>query len=120
MELQGRRAGHLEVRHPVPCLRCPGEASDQLAVAPGRSGIALVGRVLRFVLMTNGCAMLRYQLFPRSVGLNPELHGVIACFEAVYDAIRSPENTLNSDGVLQRLKPHLEAIGFKIEAGKAK
>jgi hypothetical protein len=64
--------------------------------------------------------MLRYQLFPRSVGLTPELHGVIACFEAVYDAIRSPENTLNSDGVLQRLKSHLEAIGFKIEAGKAK
>jgi hypothetical protein len=64
--------------------------------------------------------MLRYQLFPRSVGLTQELQNVILCFEAVYEEIKSPENTLNSDIVLQRLKPHLELLGFTIEAGKSK
>lgn len=64
--------------------------------------------------------MIRYQLFPRSVGLTAELRTVIACFEAVYDKIKSPENTLNSDGVLHHLRPHLEQVGFTIETGKSK
>jgi len=64
--------------------------------------------------------MLRYQLFPRSVGLTNELRTIIQCFETVYDDIKSPDWTLTSDGVLQRLKPHLELLGFTIEAGKAK
>ena len=64
--------------------------------------------------------MLRYQLFPRSVGLSDELRRVIECFELIYDQIRSPENLLNSDGVLQILRPHLEVLGFRIEAGKSR
>ena len=64
--------------------------------------------------------VLRYQLFPRSVGLTDELRGIISCFEAVYDKIKSPENKLNSDGVLEHVRPHLEAIGFSIETGKSK
>jgi hypothetical protein len=64
--------------------------------------------------------MLRYQLFPRSVGITEGLQSVIQCFEAVHDDIKSPENTLNSDGVLKLLKPHLELLGFTIETGKAK
>jgi hypothetical protein len=64
--------------------------------------------------------MLRYQLFPRSVGISEELRTVIACFEAVYDKIDSSENTLNSDGVLHHLRPHLEQVGFTIERGKSK
>jgi hypothetical protein len=67
-----------------------------------------------------GEKMLRYQLFPRSVGLTDELRSVIDCFERVYDQIKSPENTLNSDGVLQHLRPHLEEIGFAVEVGKSK
>ncbi len=64
--------------------------------------------------------MLNYQLFPRSVGLTPQIEQVIACFEAVYDDIRSPENTLKSDAVLNLLRPDLENIGFTIETGKAR
>ena len=64
--------------------------------------------------------LLRYQLFPRSVGLTDELSQVITCFESVHDQIKSPEKTLNSDGVLQFLRPYLEQIGFRIETGKSK
>jgi hypothetical protein len=38
----------------------------------------------------------------------------------VYDEIKSPERSLNSDGVLAHLRPHLEEIGFKVESGKTK
>jgi hypothetical protein len=64
--------------------------------------------------------MLRYQLFPRSVGLTEQLRQVIQCFEISYDEIKSPENSLNSDGVLAHVRSHLEGIGFKIESGKTK
>lgn len=64
--------------------------------------------------------MLRYQLFPRSVGLTDELDKIIKCFEAVYEQIKSPENTLNSNAVLRHLRQHLETLGFTIEAGKSK
>ena len=64
--------------------------------------------------------MLRYQLFPRSVGLTDELQRVIRCFETVYNLIKSPDNTLNSNGVLQHLRPHLEQLGFRIETGKSR
>ena len=64
--------------------------------------------------------MLRYQLFPRSVGLTDELRRIIACFETVYEEIKSPEKTLNSDGVLRWVRPHLEQLGFTIESEKSK
>lgn len=63
---------------------------------------------------------LRYQLFPRSVGLTPELSLVIEAFEAVHTQIKSPDKTLSSDGVLRLLRPGLELLGFRIEAGKTK
>ncbi len=64
--------------------------------------------------------MLRYQLFPRSVGLTPHLQQVIHSFEIVYDQVKSPDHGLNSDGVLGHLRPHLEEIGFLVETGKSK
>ena len=64
--------------------------------------------------------MFRYQLFPRSVGVTTQLHQVIQCFEVVYEDIRSPEHTLNSDGVLAHLRPHLEELGFLVESGKTR
>ena len=64
--------------------------------------------------------MLKYQLFPRSVGLTKQIEQVIECFELVYDEIKSPENELKSDEVLQILRPRLENIEFTIEKGKAR
>jgi hypothetical protein len=69
---------------------------------------------------SHGASGLRYQLFPRSVGLTVELKSVIDAFEAVHAQIRSPENTLNSDGVLQLVRPGLESLAFRIETGKTK
>ncbi|HUQ69902.1 MAG TPA: hypothetical protein VM165_10285, partial [Planctomycetaceae bacterium] len=65
-------------------------------------------------------AVLKYQLFPRSVGLSDQLKQVIQCFEVVYDEIKSPERLLSSDGVLAHLRPHLEQVGYKVESGKTK
>ena len=64
--------------------------------------------------------MLRYQLFPRSVGITEQIQRVIKCFELVCDEIKSPENELSSDKVLQILRPHLENIEFTVERGKTK
>lgn len=64
--------------------------------------------------------MLKYQLFPRSVGIIEQIQQVIDCFNLVYDQIKSPENELKSDEVLDILRPHLENIEFKVEEGKAR
>lgn len=64
--------------------------------------------------------MIHFQLFPRSGGLTPELHAVVACFSEVHEFIKSPENNLSSNGVLKRLRPGLENLGFRVEAGKTR
>jgi hypothetical protein len=67
-----------------------------------------------------GRSQLRYQLFPRSVGISEELRAVVQCFEAVYDQIGSQNYTLNSDGALRFLRPQFESLGFTVETGKSK
>ena len=64
--------------------------------------------------------MLKYQLFPRSIGITDQIQQVIKCFEEAYNQIKSPENELKSNEVLDILRPHLERIGFTVETGKAK
>ena len=64
--------------------------------------------------------MLKYQLFPRSVGINEQIQHIIECFDRTYDQIRSPESELKSNEVLDILRPHLESIGFTVETGKAR
>ncbi len=64
--------------------------------------------------------MLRYQLFPRSVGITKQIQQVIECFDLTYDEIKSPENQLKSNEVLDILRPHLENIEFTVETGKAR
>lgn len=54
------------------------------------------------------------------MGITEPIQRVIKCFERVYDEIKSPENELNSDKVLQILRPHLENIEFIVEKGKSK
>lgn len=63
---------------------------------------------------------LRFQLFPRSVGITKELEAIVKCFEKVHENIKSSEQNLSSDGVLKILRPHLEAIGCRVETGKSK
>ena len=63
--------------------------------------------------------MLQYQLFPRSFGINAEVEAVIDCFQKNYDAIKSPENNLNSDGVLKVISDDLKNLGFNVEESKA-
>ena len=64
--------------------------------------------------------MLRYQLFPRSVGITEQIQRVIKCFELAYEEIKSPENELKSDEVLHILRPHLQNIDFTVETGKTR
>jgi hypothetical protein len=62
---------------------------------------------------------LKSQLFPRSFGVNTEVEAVIDCFRRNFDAIKSPENNLNSDGVLKIIAADLKALGFSVEESKA-
>lgn len=62
---------------------------------------------------------LVYQLFPRSFGITEEIQAVISCFERNYQQIKSPENNLNSDGVLKVLANDLKVLNFKVEESKA-
>jgi hypothetical protein len=64
--------------------------------------------------------MLQYQLFPRSFGITSEVGEVIKCFQRNYDKIKSPENTLNSDGVLKAISNDLKQLNFMVEQSKAK
>lgn len=64
--------------------------------------------------------MLNYQLFPRSIGITNQIQDVIRCFEKTYNEIRSPENELNSNEVLNILRPYLEEVDFRVETGKSK
>jgi hypothetical protein len=54
------------------------------------------------------------------VGITGQIQQVIECFELTYDQIKSPENELKSNEVLDILRPHLESIEFKVEEGKAR
>jgi len=62
--------------------------------------------------------MLRYQLFPRSFGINETISDVIQCFELHYENIKSPENNLISNGVLQIISNDLKSLNFKVETSK--
>lgn len=63
--------------------------------------------------------MLQYQLFPRSFGTTKEIEDVITCFAIHYEQIKSPENNLNSDGVLKVICDDLKRLDFKVEESKA-
>ncbi|MES2113095.1 MAG: hypothetical protein V4577_30370 [Bacteroidota bacterium] len=64
--------------------------------------------------------MLNYQLFPRSFGITPEVEAVIKCFMINYDKIKSPDNDLNSNGVLKVVADDLKILNFTVETSKAR
>ncbi|KAB2881502.1 hypothetical protein F9K33_00150 [bacterium] len=64
--------------------------------------------------------MIRFQCFPRSQGITQSLKSVIDCFQKEEDKIKSPENNLSSNDVLEIIRPHLEAISYTVESGKSR
>jgi len=63
--------------------------------------------------------MIRYQFFPRSQGITPSIKAVVNCFELESQKIKSPDNNLSSNAVLEQIRPHLEDLNFTVETGKA-
>ncbi len=53
-------------------------------------------------------------------GITESIQQVIQCFERAYEQIKSPENQLKSNEVLDILRHDLEDIQFTVETGKAR
>lgn len=64
--------------------------------------------------------MIRYQFFPRSHGITADVKAVIQCFQKVENEIGSEHLKLNSNDVLEVLRPHLEELEYDVEKGKTK
>ena len=64
--------------------------------------------------------MIKYQFFPRSHGATEGIKAVIDCFKVVDKDISSDNLKLSSNEVLEKLRPHLEAIDYDVETGKSK
>jgi hypothetical protein len=62
--------------------------------------------------------VFRYQLFPRSFGITPQVEQAIKCFENNFHLIDSTEFNYSSNDVLEIVRDDLENIGFKIEKSK--
>ena len=62
--------------------------------------------------------MIKYQFFPRSIGITEPIKAIVDCFVAVDDQITSKTYFLTSDQVLAILRPLLLDAGMLIEAGK--
>lgn len=63
--------------------------------------------------------MIRFQFFPRSRGITPQIKQIIDVFKSVDDKISSDKHELVSNAVLGVLRPHLEEIGYVVERGKS-
>lgn len=61
--------------------------------------------------------MIKYQFFPRSHGLTPEMKAIVDCFMAV-DSERTKGVHLKSNDMLELVRPYLEKIEFRVETGK--
>jgi len=64
--------------------------------------------------------MIKYQFFPRSVGITEQVQKIINCFLAVSDDICSPEHTLSSNDVLLILRAKLLEVPMQVEKGKSR
>lgn len=64
--------------------------------------------------------MIRYQFFPRSIGISDNIQTIIDCFIKVEEQIKSPENKLSSNQVLEILRPHLIQVDMIVEEGRPK
>ena len=62
--------------------------------------------------------MITYQFFPRSIGVTDAIGQVIDCFKSVEKEIDSKSSYLESNEVLSKLRPSLEAIEYKVETSR--
>ena len=62
--------------------------------------------------------MINFQFFPRSNGVTPQIRDIINCFKKV-DENRDENVHLKSNEMLALVRPHLEALHFTVESGKA-
>lgn len=62
--------------------------------------------------------MIKYQFFPRSLGITDEMKAVVNCFDLSKEKISSDKNELASNQVLKILRKSLEELGFSVESGK--
>ena len=62
--------------------------------------------------------MIEWAYYPKSAEASGLARDVVKVFEGVEKGISSPTNTLNSNDVLAKVRPGLEALGFKVERGK--
>ncbi len=62
--------------------------------------------------------MIHWIYFPRSRRITKLAREVVHAFEKCDGVISSSSFNLNSNGVLGHVRPHLEELGFRVEAGK--
>ena len=61
--------------------------------------------------------MIRYQFFPRSRGVTPEINAIIDCFEKADK--KKGEEQVTSNEMLAIVRPYLEELKFHVETGKS-
>lgn len=64
--------------------------------------------------------MIKFQFFPRSQGISPQIAKVIDCFRKFEASFKSPDFNLSSNEVLEILRAGLQKLGFSLEEGKSK
>jgi hypothetical protein len=62
--------------------------------------------------------MVHWAYFPRSARPTDLALSVVGAFQAVHASISSETNTLESNAVLEQIRPGLVHLGFKVESGK--
>jgi len=62
--------------------------------------------------------MIRYQFFPRSVGIDKQVQKIVDCFIAVDNKICSPQHTYSSNEVLKIVRDGLLEVPMRVESGK--
>lgn len=62
---------------------------------------------------------MRWMSFPRNVVITEDFKSIVGVFEAVEREIQSkPDNRMESNKVLEYVRPGLESQGYKVERGK--
>lgn len=64
--------------------------------------------------------MVRFQFFPRSIGITSKIGEIVQCFKSIEEQIDSTAFDLKSNEVLKQIRPYLERLGYNVETGKGK